>query len=603
MSSNVLYVPATTTSGNVRYRFDDGRWMIDASINGSRSRTWRKGIENGHFQAIASQLTVPVRVSFEDLSNITPSSIKVYNNANQLVNTYDINSYRVTTANQNSRAHVNDEMVTGKVDVRRQLNMFAFPASIQIGALRRQQNRDVQREQPQWTYVGINGNTSAAPLAAQVFANQPNRFGFDNIPWVSPVVAVSAWTSNPSIFTKTAPQMVAQEAYRRRNAESIDESIDASYFQIDMKLLRNRLRILTGMRYEKTTDDGLGPLEEPSGVYMRNPDGSFVRDGGGNRVRKPEAGAAGTMQELDFILTERGYRSKRSYDGFYPSAHLTYNLLENLLVRLSYAQTYGRPDFDSVIPNSIINEFDSENIDDPNDPGGTITVRNTGLRPWSADNYDLSVEYYAEKGGAFTAGVFLKEIEDFFGDIARQATAEDLQALGLDPRYLGWTLRTKFNSGDARISGLELSARQRLHVLGNWGRSFEVFANATKLRLEGHQQASFDQFMPKGASWGVTYTRRPLIVMAKWNYRGEQRLLPVATMGPDAFNYMAPRTTMDLNVTYQVGKRFSVFASARNVFNKPYISYRYGSETPDYAKVWSYNDYGVFWTMGIKGQF
>jgi len=109
--------------------------------------------------------------------------------------------------------------------------------------------------------------------------------------------------------------------------------------------------------------------------------------------------------------------------------------------------------------------------------------------------------------------------------------------------------------------------------------------------------------MPKSANWGVTFTYKPWTIMAKWNYRGEQRLLPVTTLGDDAFNYFAPRTTMDLNVTYQFNERISIFANARNLTNEPYVSYRYGSQTPDHAKVWSYNNYGTFLTLGIKGRF
>jgi outer membrane receptor protein involved in Fe transport len=84
---------------------------------------------------------------------------------------------------------------------------------------------------------------------------------------------------------------------------------------------------------------------------------------------------------------------------------------------------------------------------------GTITVRNTALKPWTADNFDLSFEYYTADGGVFSAGVFRKEIRNFFGTSVRLATAETLAELGLDPRYVGWNLNTKFNSGDARITG------------------------------------------------------------------------------------------------------------------------------------------------------
>ena len=34
---------------------------------------------------------------------------------------------------------------------------------------------------------------------------------------------------------------------------------------------------------------------------------------------------------------------------------------------------------------------------------GTIDIRNSGLKPWTADNYDLSLEYYTAQGGVFSA--------------------------------------------------------------------------------------------------------------------------------------------------------------------------------------------------------
>src|SRR5690606_21828118 len=100
-----------------------------------------------------------------------------------------------------------------------------------------------------------------------------------------------------------------------------------------------------------------------------------------------------------------------------------------------------------------------EQFDDPTVIRGTLTVSNPALHPWSADNYDLSLEYYTQQGGMFSVGIFLKEIEDFFGDDVRIATQADLDELGLDQRYLGWRLQTKFNSGDARITGAELNLR------------------------------------------------------------------------------------------------------------------------------------------------
>ena len=140
-------------------------------------------------------------------------------------------------------------------------------------------------------------------------------------------------------------------------------------------------------------------------------------------------------------------------------------------MRLAFAQTYGRPDFANIVPNSTVTENDPAT--NPAVPG-TINIRNTALKPWTANNYDLSLEYYTKSGGAFTAGVFRKDITNFFGSVTRIATDADLEELNLDDRYAGYQLTTQFNSGDARVTGIEATARHSLAPLGAWGRYFAV---------------------------------------------------------------------------------------------------------------------------------
>ena len=153
------------------------------------------------------------------------------------------------------------------------------------------------------------------------------------------------------------------------------------------------------------------------------------------------------------------------------------------------------------------------------------------------------------------------------------------------------------------MTGGEFNVRQSLTPFGKWGRFFSVFANATKMRLEGSRTASFTRFIPQTANWGVTFTKNPVTLMLKWHHRGEQKQGPVPVMGPDAFIYQDARTTLDVNVTYQLYKRHSLFVNGRNVFNKHFTSSRYGPETPEWAKRSSSNSYGVQWAFGIKGTF
>jgi len=121
--------------------------------------------------------------------------------------------------------------------------------------------------------------------------------------------------------------------------------------------------------------------------------------------------------------------------------------------------------------------------------------------------------------------------------------------------------------------------------------------------LEGDRDADFAAFTPESLNWGFTHTRRPLMFMAKWNYRGKRRLTAVPTMGADAYAYDDRRLTLDLNAEYQLRKSVFLYVAAQNVFNTPSVELRSGSQTPGYAKAsrWGYNGVGI--TMGLKGTF
>jgi iron complex outermembrane recepter protein len=118
-------------------------------------------------------------------------------------------------------------------------------------------------------------------------------------------------------------------------------------------------------------------------------------------VRNPEAGAVRSLEELAFIWHERAARSNRTYDGFYPSVHLTYNFTEKFQARAAFAKTCGRPNFSFIIPNVTVNEF-TDPADESLVTGGRLNMRNPGLLPWAADNYDLTAEYPNRLGGIAT---------------------------------------------------------------------------------------------------------------------------------------------------------------------------------------------------------
>ncbi|MEY4938375.1 MAG: hypothetical protein RIQ93_110 [Verrucomicrobiota bacterium] len=599
-----------TKAAKLRYRFDDGNWRINTGLSRSASSTrFRGGSDGWFFVSFAGALNVPnPRIT---LSNISPlgdgnvtTKVTAYDTAGAVIDLNNMSNYRITTATISLR-DITDDMVFGDLNVRRRLGFLSFPAAVQVGGQYRVQKRDSRIPSVSYTYNGINGDVSAAPYQYQTYVNQNSGFGARDISFVNVGRASRAYKANPSLFSQTPAQVVAGRTSEITTSEYIREAVTSYYAQGEMQLFKNRLKVLGGVRFEKTQGDGEGPLFDPGAAFQRNANGTFARNAQGQQIRLAQAGAAGSIEELALTRKERGNKSSGLYDGFFPSLHLTYNFTEKFLGRLAYAKTYGRPNFNEIIPNVVISErlLDENQLADPSVIPGSISLRNPRLKPWSADNYDFSLEYYTDQGGLFTAGVFVKEIRDFFANDVRRVTAAEAEQYGLDPRYAGFEVTTKRNAGNARVSGVEVSARHSLARFTQWGRHFSVFFNATKLRLEGDRMADFSGFIDNSSSWGITYARNPLTVMAKWNWRGEQKGVAFPSFGPDAFSYTGARTHLDLNLDYQFGKRMSFFINARNVFDVRNVSLNYGSQTPDYARIARSAEYGVQLGAGIKGTF
>ncbi len=593
-----------TNGENIQYRFDNGDWKVEARASMSIARAWFRSVEKGNFSSVTATTKVPVRVVFSDIAEGRPGKTEVFDNNNQVFDPYNPANYNLTAA-AGFGTGVRDDVKTYNLNIKRSLRFLPFPAAVQVGGAFKDQDRD--KDAPTWnyTYQGPNGDQSSAPYLAQVYVNQPTAFNNveRNIPWLSPARAFQAWAANPALFSTTPAQLVSKYKNSVAARQSLTEQAPAYYAQSEMSFLNHRLTVLTGVRYEKTTDDGRGPLVDPNAVFVRTASGGFARDAGGNRIRKAEAGTVGSMAEALLTNVERGYIAKRSYDGTYPSLHLTGNVSQNFVARAAFAQTYGRPNFSNIMPSTTIVENDLGPNPDPAVVKGNIAVSNTGLRPWSADNYDLSLEYYTDSGGLFSAGVFYKSIKDFFGTLATVPNVAGLAAIGLGPEYQGWQVNSTINAGDASIKGAEISMSQSLRGVSTWGQYFRLFANFTKLETHGAKTADFSGFLPKSANWGVTFTKKPLVVIAKWNYRGFENRGAFTTFGTDGYSYFRATTRLDLNMEYYLKPNLALSVSARNVFNVPIVTYREGAQTPDYAKRGQILEFGVPFSVGLKGTF
>ncbi|MFO1451040.1 MAG: TonB-dependent receptor [Opitutaceae bacterium] len=607
-----------TAAANLRYNWNNGDWNVDAGANTVVSKTWYRALARDHFANIGTQLQ---GVSIVRADNIDfPSLTWVARDAaGAVVDPYNLANYRVTTAT-NDPVDGKATVQSAYVDALRHFDSWTVPISVKVGLNVREEGRDNRRYSETYTYLGPNGIAADADNVATQFLDSSYSgsnpgFGSPAIQWVDAYKLAALYKSNPSQFrlgTGTNQDGVEAETNRINNSEKITERISSAYIQFDGKLMDSKLRFVTGVRFEKTQDKGEGALSNPDAVFQRNANGSYV-DGdpvaaGIQRVRRADAGTAGSLQELKLIRVERGYKADREYDGFYPSLHLTYNFTDNFLARFAYAKTIGRPDYANIIPNADINEDDT-NPDAP----GSITIRNTALQPWTADNFDLSLEYYFAKGGLFSVGAFEKKLSDFWTNRGGTLDAALASELGLESRYVGWTVSTLVNGGDASISGAEFNLVQPLAFLPGFGKYLTIKSNGTMIHLSGDNTPDFRGFISKTGNFSISYNRSPIVLNVNFNYRGRQKgttiTAPAAQTGAQYgtttgfFEYYEPRYNIDLSAEYKLSKRFNIFAGARNILNKEQVIQRFSADSARYAAGFRHEEFGVNYSLGVKGRF
>jgi len=274
------------------------------------------------------------------------------------------------------------------------------------------------------------------------------------------------------------------------------------------------------------------------------------------------------------------------------------------VLRSAWARTIGRPDLSFITPGT--------SISDPSAAAPTITVVNTGLKPWTADNYDLTLESYEYKGATVSVSGFRKQISKFFTSVRVPSTPALLDQFGLPHDLLSssYEIITSENStDDALINGFEWNWRQSLRpfaALPAWARYLGLFLNGTHLRLGGRGAANFSGYSTRIINWGLAYARGNFAVKVNATYSNGPRNAVVAanaTTPAGTYSGLAPRTLLGGSLEYRINKWITVHASGQNLSNALYRNMTYSPGAPEYTRPTQFRDNGIAYVLGMKGEF
>lgn len=269
-------------------------------------------------------------------------------------------------------------------------------------------------------------------------------------------------------------------------------------------------------------------------------------------------------------VTGKFISNNRNYGELLPGISLNYRPDDLTVYRASLRRSFSRPAF------GLISGSTNYSVDDITGQLLGISAPNPNLNPTTANNFDVSAEFYDDNGGLVTVSGYMKWIYSFV--YTSESTTGASNTLGGNvPTSVttinGVPVTMPENGGSARLHGVELAVRKKFLLLpGAWSH-FGVAANLTLQRSTASSgradHAGSNSWLPR-APWTIYnvdlfYDDSSFRTDLTYNYTGLQ-LLGLTSNGLD--HYLQPVQTLSLNATLQLPHGFAVGVSARNLLGK-----------------------------------
>lgn len=243
-----------------------------------------------------------------------------------------------------------------------------------------------------------------------------------------------------------------------------------------------------------------------------------------------------------------------------PSANLSYNFTDKMLVRGAYGETLNRPEFREFAPFSFY-DFNMN----------FIYTGNPNLQVAKIQNFDLRWEFYPTKGEMITVGGFYK---DFVNPV--ESYVDPLNSGG------GNKLVTYYNSKTAKVYGIEAEAKKSLA-----GLTPSAFLDKLNFMVNTTVAASTayvpDNYLNGRAASHPLQGQAPYVINASLYYNSEAsgwqvNLLynttgnTVYIVGTDHYQdvYILSRHVVDLTFTKRLSEKFSLKGGIVDILNQPF---------------------------------
>lgn len=193
-----------------------------------------------------------------------------------------------------------------------------------------------------------------------------------------------------------------------------------------------------------------------------------VRGNIGVRYVHTRQSGRGTVAGATSVLT-------REYDDWLPSATLTADITDKLILRLAAAKVMARPELNHILPAGVNIALNTRTISGPN----------FYLEPIRAKTVDASLEYYFGNRGLISVGAFYKDIDSYIQSIGESMPFSQtglplslIAGSGYTPDQ-EFTVNSRQNTPGGPLKGIEVNLQTGFDFLGDAFRNFGMLANYT----------------------------------------------------------------------------------------------------------------------------
>ncbi|MGJ8479215.1 TonB-dependent receptor [Sphingobium yanoikuyae] len=275
----------------------------------------------------------------------------------------------------------------------------------------------------------------------------------------------------------------------------------------------------------------------------------------GLRYTRTDRDAVSALRRADG--TFQPVTASPSYEDWLPSAVLKFDLTDKLVARVGAAKVVGLPDSQDLSPGLLLNRIVY-----------TGTGGNPNLKPFRADQYDVSLEWYFRQGSALTVGLFYKDIGSF---LTTRSTFEDVP--GETQQFL---VTRKVNGEGGKLKGAEVMLQLPFNFLDGFASGFGILANYSYIdsstpfvNARTGATLPLEGLSKHNANLVGYYEKDGFGLRVAYNYRSGY--LDSVTAGGEG-SFFKPYETIDASIRYDFGA-FGIYAEAGNLTNEKQIRY------------------------------